>query len=292
MIGPSLDEYFSSTGPGQSRSGLICPFCSGGTSHDKSFSVSRSVHTLLYKCHRATCAAKGVYNATRAYTSSDARSDQQRGGERRSVYTGKLGELPGEVRETLRTRYFLGDEQVQRAGLKWAPTLNRVWMPCFDHFNKQVGATARSLEKDVVPKTRTYWEEDSYPKLSFYGTLPSHTLLIVEDQLSAIRTSRFVPTASLLGTNLNFNKAEVLFKVAKRLIVALDKDATSEACNIVRNNGYMFEEIRICSLEKDFKNLTDLEIQHKLRPFLPLEIKHEVNLQGESEAVSHAATLP
>ena len=45
---------------GETAGGLLCPRCSGGTSKEHSFSVTKTRGKLLYHCHRATCGYSGA----------------------------------------------------------------------------------------------------------------------------------------------------------------------------------------------------------------------------------------
>lgn len=58
-MNPELENLLSGLAPGENRGGLVCPFCGGGSSGEKSFSVRRDDDGggVGWTCHRASCHA-------------------------------------------------------------------------------------------------------------------------------------------------------------------------------------------------------------------------------------------
>ncbi len=115
------------------------------------------------------------------------------------------------------------------------------------------------------------------PVQSFYlrpytvGSLvPASSLVLVEDQLSAIKLYQLgYNSVALLGVpnkgNIGADRVAEISRVpASEVIVALDSDATAEAFNFVRQWGAAFTHSRVAILTKDIKDTPSDEIREIL----------------------------
>ena len=90
-------------------------------------------------------------------------------------------------------------------------------------------------------------------------------LIIVEDQLSAIRASDYYDSVALLGTNLNDERvAEINEQGYNRVYLALDKDAFSLAVNYVRDLRSKLP-LLLLRLDKDIKNHSEQELDELMK---------------------------
>lgn len=115
-------------------------------------------------------------------------------------------------------------------------------------------------------KADTYKADPAAPLQSWYVRNPELPLVLVEDQLSAIKVASqgdIADAMAFLGVPRGGNCAngfarvrEITREVAKRpeVVVALDADATADAFAFVRNWGAAFPSIRVAILEQDLKD--------------------------------------
>ena len=88
--------------------------------------------------------------------------------------------------------------------------------------------------RDYVSKRVKNYPEVDEPMMCWYRNMQAKTLVIVEDQLSALKCSRFYESVALLGVGLNTDKvveiANVMFERGiRKSILLLDEDAYTEA---------------------------------------------------------------
>ena len=83
------------------------------------------------------------------------------------------------------------------------------------------------------------------------------TVFVVEDCASACAVSNKVTGLALLGTNLLQEHVRVLQEY-ERVYIALDKDATDKALDMVRRL-YFLVPTHLAVLQQDLKNMTDDE---------------------------------
>lgn len=253
---------------GQSASGLVCPDCKGGRNRDKSFVVTRTETGYLYVCHRASCSVAGYVGRfedsggllVRGHTPGKCPQRTQS-----RTFSGTLAEIPQRIQDFLQENYCIGPERSVRGRLKWCVEDERLWMPCIRWDGVETGAQARKLD-GTKPKVLSYRDGDR-PGLAWYVPEKAKNfpaVLVVEDQLSALRASEFVPSVALLGTHLSWDRITELATVTNKIHLALDKDATTKSYDYRKKFG-AYLDIRVVALEKDLKNLTPKELEDKLK---------------------------
>lgn len=152
----------------------------------------------------------------------------------------------------------------KRVQLFYDPGLKRVIFPIKDSDNSIVGAVGRSLSRESKPK----WLMYGNPQIPFMcrsSVFPA-TYVIVEDAASAVKVSSVATGFALLGSAFLPNYWNYIHG-AKRLIIAMDKDASKKAVDIQRRLVY-YKDTAIVLLEDDIKNMTSLEIERKLEKHL------------------------
>ena len=128
------------------------------------------------------------------------------------------------------------------------------------HEGKVVDAVGRSINGKGAKWYR--YGDSGYPFL--YGT--SNTVIVVEDCASACSISHHVSGLALLGTNLLESHIDVLAKY-NRVFVALDKDATDKAIDMVKTLCRIVPT-KLMVLSRDFKNMTKDERNDYLRNYI------------------------
>jgi len=249
-------------------SGEVCPKCRGGLSGEKSLSVVREGSAVSWHCHRSSCDFTGAHGVPLTEESLSTAVPPAA----RRHYPPKLVGVPNSILDLLEEKYRISRQDVKRQGFMWSyMDGGRLAMPIKTRWMNEIGHSFRSL-RGASPKNRILlYAGVGNPSMSWYmgknemaGALFNVKLpvVVVEDQLSAIRASSFANSVALLGTNLSNVKAVDITKVgAKHVIIAFDKDASASAARYVRQFNPFFEKLSMVQLEKDLKDSTDDEIR-------------------------------
>lgn len=116
----------------------------------------------------------------------------------------------------------------------------------------------RAIDKYVQPKWYIYTDTD-YP---FIVAKNKDTVVLVEDVVSALKVGQVTDSIALLGTNLKEKYIKYISKY-KKVVVALDEDATTSALKIY-DSLKLYTNCTILPLTKDLKYYTIAEITKKL----------------------------
>lgn len=92
------------------------------------------------------------------------------------------------------------------------------------------------------------------------------TLVLVEDQFSAIKLGQHVHTLSLMGTHLSEEKVEeILLGDYKKVFICLDADATRDAIVLQHRWRRVINGLQVYALRnKDIKDMNEDEIDSVL----------------------------
>lgn len=255
-------------GEGTTASGVLCPACQGGSEQEKSFSVSRRGGTLLFNCHRSSCNLRGAVQLSGMPTFGE----EQRGTNLSPRYPRiKAQPLGGEAATLLASRYRIPAESIEYSGFGWTGDAHsrygrRVAMPIYGPNGKERGASYRSYE-GVAPKAIVDLRTTDDLVASWYKWLRrSDNLMVVEDQVSAVRLAPFTHSLALVGTNFPIELAdEVAQQGYKRVIICLDNDATSKAIKLQLMFRTKIKGLEVRGLAKDIKDMNDEEFQEHLQ---------------------------
>lgn len=241
---------------GETVTGELCPACRGGINNDHALAVSRRDGRLLWVCYRASCGFKGASTGSVGYTGTTPVNT--RGATGRWI-SREADSLPERVATLLHERYYIGPEQVGKWKLGWHD--NRLVLPVLNVAGEDDGCTMRSFD-GAKPKSLSHTEPEA---LAWYRNRASDSLVIVEDQLSAIRASKYVNAVALLGTNLNQSRATEIRKARfSNVMLALDADAFEKAVSYARKyRSYL--PLTLLRLDKDIKDMKDEEVQQLLK---------------------------
>ena len=248
-----LLEY-ENIGEGTTYAGQLCPACQGGRTGERTLSVSRRNGSITWYCHRASCGFKGSSAGGRDH--SGPVKTQCRGAVGRA-YIREAEQPPPAIALYLCEKYGLTDYARQRSGIAWLRDEERIVLPVFSPQGECLGAVLRSLS-GAEPKTITHTEPLA---MAFYTHRRSRDLIIVEDQLSAIRASEYMNAVALLGTNLNEDRAyEIYRQKYERIFLALDADAREKQAQlIIKHRGLL--KLNPLMLKKDIKNQSKEELE-------------------------------
>lgn len=247
------DEY-SYLGDNETANGELCPECEGGRTRERKFSVTRKDGFLLYNCYRASCGFSGSISVGGIPKQSNRSPKVDRAREGRRYYENSKP-LSNSNTETILVRYGITSKLIGFSRIGEADN-GRIVMPVLSRTGDIIGAVLRRLQEGSGPKALTFSQDDA---LSWY-VRGSDRLLIVEDQLSAIRASEYLDTVALLGTNLNAERVnEILNAKYSKVYLALDKDAFAKTIKLVIANRSRIKLIPII-LNKDVKDMNEEEI--------------------------------
>jgi DNA primase len=247
---------------GESKSGLMCPFCEGGSTKEQTLFMLRDGRKVIYKCYRASCGKGGLLNL--GTLAAGERKEELR--KKEWVLEVRSDPLDAATEEYLKTRYFLSDQELRRSEIgtttKYCQAAtHRVYIPVLRYNRTIRGFVARDISGKENKKALSFmWNKDE-PILAWYTNPSSNKLLIVEDPFSALRASSFVNSVALLGTDLSKAKTdEIVRNGFTEAWMALDKDATRQAVKLaVKLKDRL--KLRVLVLDEDLKDLTRKELE-------------------------------
>ncbi len=215
---------------------IVCPFCNGGSSAEKSFNIKRVAFGLLYNCFRASCPkGRGILGDIRGSVPVWEETGTSKVSSIRQ-FKGVLTELPYGIYKERYAPYEVSFETVQAQGIRYAPEINRIYVPFFDHRGYQFAEDLRAVDKMAKPKALINPWTGSLPLIHFpLGMDPSSKVLIVEDYLSAIKCSSICYCASITGTHLSDEGIRHFLEIGiKEVKIMLDGDAVQQALKLQR----------------------------------------------------------
>lgn len=240
----------------------VCPSCNGGSSKERSFSVTRTVEGVLYNCYRAKCPVSG-FVATAAGLLQPSRKQQ------------KLREYyhPVLPLEACDEDFFYQRFEITKTESVFRSERGEYIFAILDSRGYTRGYTVRQPtwagepqaprtgdERTTTPKARCF-PHTPQPMQSFYVPNPldacrPQTLVAVEDQVSAIKVAEAgFKTVALCGTGVNLDKVREWSALSpQEVLIALDEDATQEAFKIARRWGLAFPTVRVVLLQQDLKD--------------------------------------
>lgn len=243
-----LEIEFSDLEPGERRR-VLCPQCEGGSSRERSFSVSRSDDgALLFMCFRAACGFRGVIGASPTATVRLAAKPS------RLI---RIKRDPSERFVPFEQAGFRDPGGWNEFGVEFDPDTCRYAIPVYSPIDGIRGYVLRH----VVPS------RDGSPKVLAVPTVPEPQLgwnkqrgtdvVVVEDIPSAILLGRIgVRAVALNGTHMTDEARDELIAEAENVVFALDRDAYAKALKMEADMRIHFRQTACLLLERDFKNQT------------------------------------
>lgn len=266
---------YSALRDGESSSGQICPSCEGGSSKEASLSVSRRGGALLFTCHRASCSFGGKI------------SDPNGGGEEdeptvKRAPRSMLRTIPMVKADIklLASKYGVSVEDFELAGIGWTGEGDgtygrRVSYPIFGPNSGKRGESYRSYEGKQPKSLIRLASPDSIAQAWYKWKRSSDAVIIVEDQVSAIKLAPYYHSVALLGTNLSSEKVrEIKEGNYKAVYLVLDGDAIVQAIDLQQAYREVLPNLRVLHISKDIKNMNEKELREflgRVHTFFPKE---------------------
>lgn len=240
---------------GSSISGGLCPSCEGGSSGERTLSVTKEDGTIKWYCHRASCGFKGVESSGGGSRYGYTKPVATRGFAGRTFIRTSQA-VPEEIQEVLKQRYSITQSHIARWRIGWDEEAQRLVIPVLGPNGEELGAVLRTLDSNIAPKSKSHTEENA---LSWYVN-PRATrsgIIVVEDQWSSIRSADYMNSCALMGTNINESRMEEIRSLQQPVYLALDNDAW----NVAVKYAIQYRPIRLVRLGKDIKDLSDEELR-------------------------------
>jgi hypothetical protein len=286
MVKPRrLTEMAAELGDGQYLR-EVCPFCNGGSDGEKSFSMTREGFTAKYICYRASCGVRGRMGyGGNGSTPHDHRGYTAPAKPKVTRFTGELHPLPVKASQYFKTKFNIQPVMLREFAVKQADD-GRIVFPIISPSGADRGDNVRAypdllpLESSTYTSKALIFKPESEVGLSWHRigylnqvggddarvlSMPSFfpdVLVILEDQLSAIKASRMVDAVALLGTDLSALKIkEISDEIGKRrlytkVVLLLDADAYGKALKILMRTRALLPNVIVRKLSADVKDMT------------------------------------
>ena len=236
---------------------VVCPACNA--THEKSFMIRKTDYgQLTGYCFRVSCpisgkviGQKGVYEFPKEQIDSF----------KPRFYEGDKVAAPLSLRMWLFQQYNIPLSKTRAEGVGYDRQYNRLVFPVYDSAGNCYGHQTKKMpnSQDNYPKCVTYFERKTtklhYPRANSWAA-DIDTVVLVEDILSAIRVSQYVPAVALLGTHLTQSMVNELSFIWDRAIIALDPDATDKALKMATKFGaFFYKGITVRPMQTDPKDV-------------------------------------
>lgn len=249
-----------------------CPRCGGGSSKEKSFSVTRKPEGLVYKCFRAKCQVSGFIGSRNNYATQGNFQDSTRSNTYKDrSYKGNLYLLSIESKKYICNRFHLTEDDL--VGFRETDTKD-IMIPMRDYTGRVYGHINRRWQGLVghtrVPKSINYYTDKPDYNLHFNQQISNKvtTAVLVEDIISSIRVGKLAYAVSLNGTHLSEQEAALLSALGiTKLVILLDADANGASRKMYDKYSLMFPGcVSIQRPEKDLdpKDMTPAELEELL----------------------------
>ena len=223
-----------------------CPFCN----HTNTLTIKKSNGKLMWYCFHASCNAKGVHQ--KEMSMKDVESSLLSLVLSHNKKTFSIPNNFVSIYSTEKCMDYMKKNHCIKAhingivDMRYDVRQHRIVF-LIKKDQEVVGAVGRGLNSEVYPKWFMYGDK-SYP----FMCGKNDTAILVEDCASACAVSDFYCGVALMGTSLPDSFIPVLKKRFKKIIVALDRDATTKAFDISNQLRY-YTNTKVKILEEDLK---------------------------------------
>lgn len=236
---------------GTTTNSIRCPRCG----HAKSFSVTIERDCVLYHCFRVKCGVHGRigvnYNPVLQAVANPSLEP----------YIFKTEDVPNNLAGIIEEKYQIPRELLKANNVKYQSERNSLVFYCYDFQNREIGVMERWYTWHAPQKRSMFWKHSDEPKC--YVPLTSKltdTIVVVEDTLSALKASQYLPAMAIMGTHLSKPLVwETLEAGIKHIILYLDYDAYAKAINIYNTYNIYYNNMHIICNRDDPKDNVNLK---------------------------------
>lgn len=249
---------------GESRR-VLCAECHGGRSQERSMNLTRTADGVLYHCHRVSCTLKpGFVGGSAAVLGAKPKDSNLK------PYQGALLPL-----SQLDVDFFDKKYEVAASDYIQRNEHSEYVLPIFGHdgyirgYNvRQPWPGAPRHGREGAAKAKVWMHADKPSQSTYPADLTSQAVVLVEDQLSAIKASQHASVThavALMGCHLDIPRVrEIALLRPYEVLLALDSDATAEGFKLAREFGLAFPRMRVVILDRDLKDTPAAEINKVL----------------------------
>ena len=237
---------------------IDCPFCH----HSQTLVIKREQSELKWYCFHASCSAKGKHESEmsmqQVYETVVTKNKENKVKEftMPSSFMSILSEP--KCYDYLKNNNCFKAKQKAKASFMYDVKQHRIVF-LIKNKEKILGAVGRALTSKVYPKWYMYGGK-AYPFICG----DSDTAILVEDCASACAVSNIYTGVALMGTSLPDSYIPILKEKFKKVIIALDRDATTKSFDISEKLKYYIPtEVKI--LNEDLKYFNEQEIMEVLQ---------------------------
>lgn len=262
---------------------VVCPHCGGGSSGERSMTISRAnVVKAHFTCWRATCdLGGGSVSLNNINGELLTRGKNPRTATSREISI-KTGPLTDRHRRYL-TRYFNLDDALIAYGHIASVEDGRIAYGIFNTQRRRCGKVIRLYDNLYIGRTLSttkpkalnqMFSETAIPMSWYYKgrevRKKTSTLVLVEDIPSALRLNPHVDSCALLGTSFGADKQKIVrTQRYDTVYLCLDKDATRRAAKIKMTQNVNVKGLKVKFIDKDIKNMNEDELNTFLKEILP-----------------------
>lgn len=242
---------------------ILCPFCqrdwiAQGKPESwkpaESFSLKRVPAGYVYICFRASCTdgnKGGILSS-----SADKPAGVSKKKSRVRYFSGELSPLSTEVYDLHLQQYGIVYFVFQKENYQWWEERQRIYIPIVDHRGYEIGANAKTVVNSK-PKTIMYPFCDDVPlvhwpllsRISF-----KDTVVLVEDQISALKVAHVAPSVSINGTHISEDMIKYFINLGiKQVKIMFDPDAVGKAIKYKSKYHGVFANVDVISTTQDPK---------------------------------------
>lgn len=243
----------------------VCPFCKGGSSHERSFRVKRVRNGLLYQCYRASCNERGFVPSL-SFSNKEIKKDDKLSNKRTMPYLYDTIEVPPEYLELFYNNFELTEEDVVQQGWKYSPERDTIIQPIYNYLGYEVGINDRSYS-GRKPKSIFYYHNPRCTQLAYcrvYDNPYAKAIVLTEDQVSAIKVNKIMNAVSSLGTYLHPSAIVELRNQYDNIIIWWDEDAIDKANSLAKKIGLVFDSVQVVYTQDDPKDTPLTKIREVL----------------------------
>ena len=233
---------------------LDCPNCGG----KGKLGFLRTADGIGFRCFRASCKTSGLLAAHGAVSSPTYRAAPSRVVYDQEKEAAIMSSVPMDVDHFLRSRYFLTNLEMKALSPRWILHRERVAFPIFGPNGQTRGSLLRSWDKQPKAITHPYEAEGALTSWYMDPVDPGvGSVVLVEDQISAVRASTFCTAVALLGASMTDAAIyELSMFRPTSVTVALDSDANEAAIALTRRLlGRASRDVQWVPLPKDMKDM-------------------------------------
>ena len=261
--------------PGERKTGVLCPFCGGGRTRERTLGISKDEDGLVFfRCFRVSCGIQGrTRSSVRGWAGDPTTKRREPKKEIQRLDLSLLQGVGGSLwDERLRRLYDLGTNEYDRLGwrvLDKGRDTERLAIPVRGRESDLRGYEVKAFDTRYGPKSRLIHAPTS-PEAPLWGSyispqvppLVRRPLVVVEDSISALKVSRHTDSYCLLGTDVSTDKGLELADISgdRPIYLCLDKDASEKAAIVTRKMRFLLPNLRNVPIMRDLKFYTDQEI--------------------------------